>query len=255
MVDYTVTVASIILSENPTVSPLIFFPLQEHLIMASQRVEAVERALTLLEAFTPAAPRLTLNELAQASGFYKSTILRLMGSLEYFGYVERDSHGIYSIGVALGRFAQLAPALSVREAQRREWLAALNVASGETASLVLVEHGSLPDARPAEGMTRPRQAMCQYVQLSPAPLRHQLEEGEVLDAALTALLQYCVDSGGIEVGEAEGLTVAALAVSVAQQDDDALAPAEVIVISGPAARLTPHQAHRLLGAWQQNALR
>ena len=40
--------------------------------MANQRVEAVERALTLLEAFTPATPRLTLNELAQASGFYKS---------------------------------------------------------------------------------------------------------------------------------------------------------------------------------------
>ncbi|MGO2414871.1 MULTISPECIES: helix-turn-helix domain-containing protein [Cobetia] len=222
--------------------------------MASQRVEAVERALTLLEAFTPAAPRLTLNELAQASGFYKSTILRLMGSLEHFGYVERDSHGIYSIGAALGRFAQLAPAQSVREAQLREWLAALNAASGETASLILVEHGSLPDARPVEGMTRPRQAMCQYVQLSQAPLRHQLEEGEVLDMALTALLQHCVDSGQLEVGEAEGLTVAALAVSVAPQQDDALAPAEVIVVSGPAARLTPHQAHQVLEEWKHGTV-
>ncbi|MBS4153302.1 helix-turn-helix domain-containing protein [Cobetia sp. MC34] len=219
--------------------------------MANQRVEAVERALTLLEAFTPATPRLTLNELAQASGFYKSTILRLMGSLEHFGYVARDSHGIYSIGAALGRFAQLAPALPAREAQLRGWLAALNAASGETASLMLVEHGPLAEARPVAGVTRPRQAMCQYAHVSQWPLRHQLEEGELVDEALSVLLQQCVDSGEIETGEAAGLSVAALAISVAQHHDEGLAPAEVIVLSGPTARLTPAQAHRLLAQWQQ----
>jgi hypothetical protein len=45
--------------------------------------------------------------------------------------------------------------------------------------------------------------------------------------------------------------VAALAISVAQHHDEGLAPAEVIVLSGPTARLTPAQAHRLLAQWQQ----
>ncbi|WP_176502695.1 helix-turn-helix domain-containing protein [Cobetia sp. 5-11-6-3] len=221
--------------------------------MANQRVESVERALTLLEAFTPETPRLTLNELAQASGFYKSTILRLMGSLEHFGYVTRDSHGIYAIGAALGRFAELAPGLDARETLQRGWLARLHAASGETASLLLVEHGPAAQARPVEGLTRPRQAICRYVRVSEAPLRHQLEEGEWIEEALSALLHHCIDSGEIEVGEAAGLTVAALAVSVAPHHDEGLGPAEVIMLSGPSARLTPGQARQLMQEWQQSA--
>ncbi|NTE65525.1 IclR family transcriptional regulator [Agrobacterium tumefaciens] len=68
-----------------------------------QRVEAVERALTILDAFTDNNPRLTLNELAQKTGYYPSTILRLAGSLERFGYVHREPDGRFRLGSSLYR--------------------------------------------------------------------------------------------------------------------------------------------------------
>ncbi len=55
--------------------------------MAQDRVEAVERALAMLDAFAPDKRALTLTELAQATELYKSTVLRLAGSLQRFGYL------------------------------------------------------------------------------------------------------------------------------------------------------------------------
>jgi DNA-binding IclR family transcriptional regulator len=68
-----------------------------------QRVEAVERALTILDAFGDADPRLTLNEIAQKTGFYPSTILRLAASLERFGYLNREADGRFRLGSSLYR--------------------------------------------------------------------------------------------------------------------------------------------------------
>ncbi|SCW90452.1 transcriptional regulator, IclR family [Rhizobium mongolense subsp. loessense] len=68
-----------------------------------QRVEAVERALTILDAFGDNDPRMTLNELSQKTGFYPSTILRLAGSLERFGYVHREADGRFRLGSSLYR--------------------------------------------------------------------------------------------------------------------------------------------------------
>jgi DNA-binding IclR family transcriptional regulator len=68
-----------------------------------QRVEAVERALTILDAFGDNDPRLTLSELAQKTGFYPSTILRLAGSLERFGHLYREADGRFRLGSSLYR--------------------------------------------------------------------------------------------------------------------------------------------------------
>ena len=57
--------------------------------MAQDRVEAVERALTVLEVFDSSQEAFALAELAEATGFYKSTLLRLLGSLARFDYVQR----------------------------------------------------------------------------------------------------------------------------------------------------------------------
>ena len=58
--------------------------------MSEDRVEAVERALTILEAFREGEEALSLAALAEKTGFYKSTILRLAASLERFGYLARE---------------------------------------------------------------------------------------------------------------------------------------------------------------------
>ncbi|MEJ1975751.1 MAG: IclR family transcriptional regulator [Acetobacteraceae bacterium] len=62
------------------------------------RVEAVERALSILAAFIDNRPALTLAEIAERTGLYPSTILRLAGSLARFGYLHRGSDGSFRLG-------------------------------------------------------------------------------------------------------------------------------------------------------------
>lgn len=66
----------------------------------SRGVAAVDRALALLAAIAACAEPRTLAELASATGFYKSTILRLMASLDHAGYTRRLGDGRYSLGPA-----------------------------------------------------------------------------------------------------------------------------------------------------------
>jgi len=61
-------------------------------------VAAVDRALAILAAFKPSDRALSLAELAQRTGFYKSTILRISQSLLRHGYLQRLDDGAYQIG-------------------------------------------------------------------------------------------------------------------------------------------------------------
>lgn len=61
-------------------------------------VAAVDRALALLGAFRDGDGSLTLHELAVRTGYYKSTILRLLGSLSKSGCVLRLTDGSYQLG-------------------------------------------------------------------------------------------------------------------------------------------------------------
>ncbi|MDB5416208.1 MAG: transcriptional regulator [Rubritepida sp.] len=63
-------------------------------------IAAVERALQVLNAFR-ANPRLSLEALAQATGLYKSTLLRILNTLAGQGYVFRLASGDYHIGGVL----------------------------------------------------------------------------------------------------------------------------------------------------------
>ena len=68
---------------------------------ARKGVEALERAFRLLDVFSHAPSSLSLAELAERSGLYKSTILRMFVSLERFGYVQRLDSGKYVLGSTL----------------------------------------------------------------------------------------------------------------------------------------------------------
>lgn len=64
-------------------------------------VAALERGLTLLAAFNHGDGSLSLAELADATGYYKSTILRLAASLLRMGFLQRLDDGRYRLGPAL----------------------------------------------------------------------------------------------------------------------------------------------------------
>src|SRR5829696_4994287 len=61
-------------------------------------VAAVDRALSILDAFSERDAKLSLAEISKRTGLYKSTILRLMKSLEKFGYLYRSDDGAYTLG-------------------------------------------------------------------------------------------------------------------------------------------------------------
>jgi len=75
--------------------------------MTKNRVEAVDRALSIIGAFANGPSRLSLRDLAEQTGLYKSTILRLCGSLEHFGYLVRDEHGAFRLGPTIGQLGSL----------------------------------------------------------------------------------------------------------------------------------------------------
>lgn len=75
--------------------------------VATGGVAAVDRALTVLAVFADRDDALTLAQLAQRTGLYKSTILRLIESLERHGYIRRLLDGRYHIGPEPMRLAQL----------------------------------------------------------------------------------------------------------------------------------------------------
>jgi DNA-binding IclR family transcriptional regulator len=61
-------------------------------------VAAVNRALSIVNAIAQASGPLTLADLSRETGFYKSTLLRLIISLETAAYVARLRDGRYTLG-------------------------------------------------------------------------------------------------------------------------------------------------------------
>ncbi|WP_457093579.1 IclR family transcriptional regulator [Microvirga sp. P5_D2] len=61
-------------------------------------VAAVDRAFSIIEALASATGTMTLSELSRATGLYKSTVLRLLESLERAQYVSRLPNAHYILG-------------------------------------------------------------------------------------------------------------------------------------------------------------
>ena len=174
--------------------------------VATRRVEAVERALTLLESFDETRREFSLTELSKATGYHKSTILRLMASLEIFGFVVRDERGIYRIGPACARLAPLAGEGVRLEGLVRPILDALRDASGETASFYI-----------RDGDER----VCLYRENGRHELRHHLEQGARLPLDRGAAARVLrgdskPDDVQVSMGEREP-SVAAAAIAICHQ--------------------------------------
>lgn len=67
--------------------------------MSKEGVAAVDRSITILDAFLDAGTRsLTLAELADRTGLYKSTLLRIAASLQKGGLLARGPDGAFQLG-------------------------------------------------------------------------------------------------------------------------------------------------------------
>lgn len=107
-------------------------------------MRSVHRALDLLERFDDAHPVRTLAELTAASGLPKTTVLRLLTTLEQRALVVVTGPGRYAIGPGFLRWSGLSSAALEVPAAVRAAMTTLAAETGETANLyVRVGHTRL----------------------------------------------------------------------------------------------------------------
>lgn len=100
--------------------------------------QAVDRAATLLVEVLDAEHPPTFADLQRATGLAKSTLSRLLSSLERHGLVGRGDDGSYRPGLAISRFAQSPRSGAELVALGTARLRALSEATGETINLAVL---------------------------------------------------------------------------------------------------------------------
>ena len=126
---------------------------------------AVDRALSLLAAYRVGDISLGLAELAERTQLYKSTVLRLLASLEHVHLVQRLDDGRYGLGSEVARLHGLYAASFSLEKVVLPVLRELVALTGESAAY----HVRQGEAR-----------LCLYRVDSPHPIRDHIKAGDLL---------------------------------------------------------------------------
>lgn len=200
--------------------------------MSNHGVAAVEKALGLLDCFRLGSEILSLAQLSAASGMHKTTVFRLLNSLERMSYVVRTADGRYALGprlLYLGKLYEQSFQLgSVIEPVLQE----LALVTRESASYYVL-HGD-------------EQRMCLYRAEPSEGLRETRLPGTILpldDTAIGSVLKYWgKDDGAAQRDEplpwfTSGLRdvyTAAFATPLFGAGDKFMA---ALTLSGPASRL------------------
>ena len=128
---------------------------------------AVDRALTLLAAFQAGDRALSLGQLAERTGLYKSTVLRLLASLEHARLIQKREDGGYTLGAEIARLHGVYAASFSLELVVLPVLRALVAATGESAAYHVPQGNS---------------RLCLYRVDSPHPIRDHIRAGDLLPA-------------------------------------------------------------------------
>ncbi len=168
-------------------------------------VEAVERALRVLDVFVPGDTGLSLKQVSDRSGVNKATILRLCVSLEKFGHVTRDADGLFHLGPSLWRLGSV-----FRQNLRmgpivRPVLADLVKVTGESASFYVQRGNS---------------GVCLYRVNSHRLARDHVEEGEIIPLSIGSSGQV-LDAFSIQQGKrADDIRATGYYLSLGERDPD-----------------------------------
>lgn len=134
---------------------------------------AVDRALSLLSVFRSGDVALNLTELAERTRLYKSTVLRLLASLEHAGLVRRlddgPHRGAWALGAEVARLHSIYAAAFSLDALVLPVLQRLVVVTGESAAYH-VRQGRPPNAS----------RLCLHRVDSPQPIRDHIRAGDLL---------------------------------------------------------------------------
>lgn len=136
---------------------------------------AVDRALSLLAAFRSGDAALSLTELAERTRLYKSTVLRLLASLEHARLIRKlddgPQRGAYALGSEVARLHGLYTAGFSLESVVMPVLRELVALTGESAAYHVLQ-----------GQPPHLSRLCLYRVDSPHPVRDHIRAGDVLPA-------------------------------------------------------------------------
>lgn len=143
-------------------------------------VQSIDRAVSILNAFTPAHPELGVSEIARMTGLSRSTAHRLLASLHVHGLVRQTGHEAkYVLGPHVLRLANTADHSMDLRSVARDLMARLRDEATETVGLHVFEPpryrvtiDQCPSRRPLRRI---------YTELGPVPV-HQGAPGKVLMA-------------------------------------------------------------------------
>lgn len=228
----------------------------------SESVRAVERALDVLMCFNQQTPELSMTEIADQIGIHKSTVHRLLATLEKNRFVQRDpATGAYRLGIRLLQMAYLTLEQNDLRRLAAPFMQALNQKYQENIHLAILEDGDVVFLSILESPQRVKLAAAVGQRL-PAfatasgksmlafmpeeTVRRVLERGmprftqntpSTPEAYFTDLSQ--IRQAGFALSEKEyEEQINAVAVPVFGPDDQSLAS---LAVAGPAYRLTHEQ--------------
>lgn len=118
------------------------------------RVRAVEKALSILELFTLDKPELRVVDMVAQLGLHKSTVHRLVLTLERVGYLRRNvQRGSYSLGLRLVELGALAISNLELRGQARPHLERLRQDLGQTVHMAVLDGPDIVYIEKIEGKT------------------------------------------------------------------------------------------------------
>jgi DNA-binding IclR family transcriptional regulator len=147
-------------------------PSMAELDAAPGGVLAVDRALSVLAAFAPGEAALSLAELSARTQLHKSTLLRLLASLQHAMLAERLADGRYSLGWGVTRLHQVQQSGFDLQALVAPVLRELVAQTGESAALHALW-------RPSAEAT-PTHRVSLYRIDSPQPIRDHYKAGDLV---------------------------------------------------------------------------
>lgn len=104
----------------------------------SERLQSLERGLTVLRAFGADAPSLTITEVAERTGLTRATARRILLTLEDLGYVESTKRS-FKLTPAVLDLAKPFAASGDPWAFAKPYLASLTERTGESASIAILD--------------------------------------------------------------------------------------------------------------------